>query len=475
MKERRAKNTAVALILVSVVMAAASLVSPVWKRRGQSGYATFISLPSTAEAAAFNPWEQAVRKVKEERGEPTGKQADIDIPQQLKHYSDKRRFLATQVAEWREHRFETPQDFVGLAELIKRGELVAVKPVTEDYVLYGVGGNAGAEPFTHYEKRSGKRIPLYGEAELAVEYARIDETRAALESDIESLQREFEAVDKRERSRRAELRKQITAKEKSLKSASEKKELLDDAYGNAENRRQLFAGYEKLDALAKDFSSQTYDLDEARSRREMKVRMLSFLRPEAVRVLEEIAISYRQKFNRPLPLTSLVRPDEYQYLLSKVNANATRIETPPHSTGLAFDVYYRFMTAEEQSHVMADLARLKDEGRIEVLRENRDHFHVFAFVDGERPRETLILESLGKTAAMKTSEDTEKVTAKETAKETKASEKASRQEERRSGKKEVERGGKKEAKREVKREAVKRKEAKREAPKNESKARRKKR
>jgi hypothetical protein len=79
-----------------------------------------------------------------------------------------------------------------------------------------------------------------------------------------------------------------------------------------------------------------------------------------------------------------------------VNPNATLIETPPHSTGLAFDICYRYMTAEEQSYVMAELARLEDEGRIEVLRENRDHYHVFAFIDGARPDETLISESLGK-------------------------------------------------------------------------------
>ena len=114
-----------------------------------------------------------------------------------------------------------------------------------------------------------------------------------------------------------------------------------------------------------------------------------------MQVLEEIAASYHAKFNRPLPITSLVRPDEYQHQLSKTNPNATRIETPPHSTGLAFDILYRYMTAAEQSHVMSDLARLKDEGRIEVLRENRDHYHVFAFVDGARPREEFISAVLG--------------------------------------------------------------------------------
>ena len=127
--------------------------------------------------------------------------------------------------------------------------------------------------------------------------------------------------------------------------------------------------------------------------------MLSHLRPEALAVLKEFADSYHARFGRPLPVTSLVRPDEYQRRLSATNANATRIDTPPHSTGLAFDILYRHMTADEQTHVMDDIARLRDAGRVEALRENRDHFHVFAFIDGKRPGEELISGSLGAVAA----------------------------------------------------------------------------
>jgi hypothetical protein len=115
--------------------------------------------------------------------------------------------------------------------------------------------------------------------------------------------------------------------------------------------------------------------------------------------LKELADSYHEKFGRPLPITSLVRPDEYQRRLSATNANATRIDTPPHSTGLAFDILYRHMTAEEQAHVMSDIARLRDAGRVEALRENRDHYHVFAFIDGKRPGEGLISGSLGRAVA----------------------------------------------------------------------------
>jgi hypothetical protein len=113
--------------------------------------------------------------------------------------------------------------------------------------------------------------------------------------------------------------------------------------------------------------------------------MLRSLRPQALKVLEEIAANYHQKFDRPLPVSSLIRPEEYQHALRKVNRNAVLIETPPHSTGLAFDIDYRYMSADEQNSIMADLARLEDAGRIEVIRESAANYHVFAFIDGARP------------------------------------------------------------------------------------------
>jgi hypothetical protein len=122
--------------------------------------------------------------------------------------------------------------------------------------------------------------------------------------------------------------------------------------------------------------------------------MLSSLRPAALKVLQEVAGDYRRQFDRPLPISSLVRPEQYQHTLRRYNRAATMIETPPHSTGLAFDIDYRYMSVAEQNFVMADLARLKDAGRIEVLRERNANFHVFAFIDGLRPSDDLIAASL---------------------------------------------------------------------------------
>jgi hypothetical protein len=394
-KNNHAIMTAGFIVVVVVV----GLLLPGLRRRGRGGYINYLPSPPMAQAAEVNSWAQAVQKVKEDRGEPTGKLAKVEIPQQLRHYSDTRRFLAVQYAEWRAHQFETPKDFVDLAAMLRSGEMVGLKPVSQDYILLGVGGNADKEPFTRYE--NGRRIPLFSAAALAQQTARLAEAQARLENEIDALRRDLGSLHRSERSRRSKLQSQIGEKEKALKAERERKELLDRDYSDAERRQQLLENYESLESLAKSFTGPAYNIADERSRREMKVRMLSSLRPEALKVMEEVAAAYREKFNRPLPITSLVRPDEYQHALSKVNPNATRMETPPHSTGLAFDVYYRFMTAEEQSFVMDYLARLKDEGRIEVLRENRDHYHVFAFIDGARPNEALISASLGKTKATK--------------------------------------------------------------------------
>jgi hypothetical protein len=418
------RHSALLIPSVILVLVLALFAVPGLKHRGRRTLSTYLPTPAIVQASEVTPWTQAFQKVREDRGEPTGKQAKVEIPDQVRHYSDTRRFLAIQVAEVREHGFETPKDLVDLAVIIRRGEMVVLKPVTENYILFGVGGHASKDPFTRYE--NGKSIGLYSEAGLQQEYARIASARATFEKEVAGLRKELGSLGKRERSQRSKVQTQIAATEKKAKAAREDKELLDRYYGNAERRAQLFSDYESLASLAKSLPDRDFNIEDAAGRRDLKVRLLSSLRPEALAVLEEIAASYREKFHRPLPITSLVRPDEYQHHLSKTNPNATRIETPPHSTGLAFDVYYRFMTAAEQSHVMDHLARLKDAGRIEVLRENRDHYHVFAFVDGERPNESLISWSLGKTSsaratkAMKESHHSAKAKKKPVAKKSRA-------------------------------------------------------
>jgi len=398
-EKRRAVRVELAGFALGALAAVVMLLGGVEAPRRILAPSALDPVPSSSASDGETPWHAAARRVIEDRGEPAGRQAKVEVPSQLKHYSDSRRFLAIQVAEWKEHSVRTPHDYAGLASLIRTGELVEVPSATESYILYGVGALADTEPFTHYDKPAGKSVVILDEAGLEGERARLNESAASLNEEIKALEEEAAALAKSERTRRNTLRAEAAKKQKALKSERERLVLLESFYGDANRRRRLDAEREDLAALASGFNGRRYDLSESDSRKEMKVRMLAHLRPEALAVMEELADSYRAKFGRPLPVTSLVRPDEYQHRLSKSNSNATRIETPPHSTGLAFDILYRYMTAEEQQHVMSDIARLRDEGRVEALRENRDHFHVFAFVDGRRPGEDLIAGSLGRASA----------------------------------------------------------------------------
>ena len=366
---------------------------------------TVMPAPVTVSPAMLDPWQEAALKVEQDRGEPMGRQAKVEVPAQLKHYDDPRRFLGIQVAEWRKQRLQTPHDFADLIPLIRKGELVELPALGQNYILYGVGYSASDEPFTHYDKAAGKSVTLYaGDAELEQEHSQIADSLKLLEESVASLKNELKAAPKGDRAERTRLQSEVAENERAMKALTERKKLLDSFYQNEDERRLLAAEYETISTLAQDFGGRAYDLRDASARKAFKVRLLSHLRPAALKVLEEVAKSYRDKFERPLAVTSLVRPDEYQRQLRETNANATLVEVPPHTTGLAFDLFYRYMNAAEQTFIMSELARLQDEGRIEVLRENRDHYHVFAFAEGRRPEEDLIKQTLNRgIAARRTS------------------------------------------------------------------------
>lgn len=279
-------------------------------------------------------WTRAVEKVKAPRIDGNGA---IETPPELRHYSERYWFLATQVAEVAEHNVPTCQDFVDLASMIESGEMVPLQAVTDTFVLYGVGEKADGGAFTRYDEN--RSLEIYSNFGPEVRF--------------------------------------------STQSTS----------------HDLIRDYESLRALAKNFGGRFYNIEDPSDRQAMKVHMLSSLRPQAVKIMQDIASAYHRQFDRPLPVSSLVRPEQYQHALSRVNRNAVRIETPPHSTGLAFDIDYRYMSAAEQNFVMAQLASLKKEGRIEVIRESNANYHVFVFLDGTRPSDDLIKASLEKAGA----------------------------------------------------------------------------
>jgi hypothetical protein len=255
-------------------------------------------------------WSDAVALVKGDRGDSMGGGAAVETPPELKHYSERYWFLATQVAEITRYNLPTCQDYLDLAAMLQRGEMVSVPGVTDTYVLYGVGQRVDDEQFT-----------------------------------------------------------------------SDKDENVSRDYG-------------PLYVLAQNLGGRSYNLDNPVDRTALKANMLCSLRPAALKVLEEVAAAYHSQFGRPLPVSSLVRPEEYQRALRRVNRNAVLIEAPPHSTGLAFDIDYRYMSAAEQTFVMAELARLKNAGRIEAIRERNANYHVFAFLNGTRPGDDQITAAL---------------------------------------------------------------------------------
>ena len=349
-------------------------------------------------------WARAIEKVKEERTAVAG-DAPLDVPSELRHYEDRHWFLATQVAEVKKHGLQTCEDFLDVAAMISRNELAPVPVVTDDYVLFGVGAKADESAFTRYE--DDHSVGVYDEAELSSAYQQLANDRQQVQNSINQLKSQLPSLKARDRGRRADLQKQLNEQEQQLATVDEEKATLDQSYGRPDERQKLFSDYKSLQTVAKDFRGRAYDISNGTDRQALKVAMLSSLRPAALKILEEVAAAYRKQFDRPLPVSSLVRPEEYQHVLRRSNRAATTIDTPPHSTGLAFDIDYRFMSIPEQNFVMNELASLKRDGRVEVLRERAANFHVFAFIDGVRPSDDLITASLDEVGGSLLPEDAE--------------------------------------------------------------------
>lgn len=376
-----------------------------------------------------DPYAEAVLKLEEDRGEPAGRKASVEIPTELKQYSEARRFLAIQGAAAADAGAKSPHDFAELAEAIRGGgTFVEVPRLGDSYALYGVGLTATGA-LTHYDLKNRKVVPLFANVEeLEATERGLVEERKRLSDALKEIEVRLKELGRKERDTRARLLADAAARKKDVAAVSEKEKLLAAYYGKpgAKGRERagerLFAEYAAIDALSRDFGGRSYDLRDPAQSREFQARMLSHVRPAALALLEELAAAYKSKFDRPLPVTSLVRTEEYQRLLRESgNPNAADVAPPPHTTGLAFDIYYRYMTAEEQEFVMGEIARLESAGRVEALRELRDHYHVFVFAEGRPPDAETVDRRLGRAAGAKTEkaekrEPPEKKTTKKTTK-----------------------------------------------------------
>ncbi|HST52932.1 MAG TPA: DUF5715 family protein [Pyrinomonadaceae bacterium] len=341
---------------------------------------------------APDPYAQAVSKVEEDRGEAVGRQATVEVPTELQQYKEPRRFLAIQEAAASESGISPPRDFAELAAMIETGrDLVEVPRLGRGYVLFGVGLVATGE-ITHYDEGRGRSVTLLaGDDELKAYEQKLEADRARLGAELKDTDDRLRAAPKNERDARAQLNAEAAAKRKELDGVKENEKLVAEYYAAPKDREELFKEYATIAALARDFGGRSYDLGDTSSAREFQARMLCFARPLAISALEELGAAYEEKFGRPLPITSLIRTQEYQRELRESgNPNAANVGVPPHTTGLAFDIYYHFMTAAEQQFVMDEVARMERDGRVEALRELRDHYHVFVFPEGRRPVENLV-------------------------------------------------------------------------------------
>ena len=83
---------------------------------------------------------------------------------------------------------------------------------------------------------------------------------------------------------------------------------------------------------------------------------------------------------------------DYQILLNASNANSFVVRgegsLPPHTSGCAFDLARKHMPVEEQNFVMAKLADMERDGKLDALIEYGTNacFHVFIYHDGNQPR-----------------------------------------------------------------------------------------
>jgi Family of unknown function (DUF5715) len=342
--------------------------------------------PTARAEPPADPLTLALTKVEEDRQEATGRAAVVEVPAELKHYSDRRWFLAVQLAEAHKLGCRPPTDFCELVRLIRAGELVEMPQCGDDHLLYGVGERATEDLFTHYDPTTGKDIPLYPSPE---EFQRDFDQRMATLTQIRDRVREIEkqlrVTGRRDRARRKALNAELRVSRKQASELGQEAEVISDIYRSPDKYKELSTEYREIAGLAGDFGGQTYDLSTGDGRRQMKIRLLSFIRPEARDVLLELSSSYKAMFDRPLPITSLIRTGDYQRHLRRTLRNAASTEVPPHTTGLAFDVYDYYMSAAEQQYLMGEIAGMKAVGRVEALRERQNHIHVFAFADGKRP------------------------------------------------------------------------------------------
>ncbi len=140
---------------------------------------------------------------------------------------------------------------------------------------------------------------------------------------------------------------------------------------------QLRASYEDgtlrrlpADLLAAEGVRIDPQMGELAPRRDLSRRLFRGLRPEALAVLVTIGAGVQEisGARKPISVTSTVRDERYQELLTGVNAQATR-EYSLHTTGYAFDILRSFSGTRQEDAFWFMLRRLQAHDMIAWLPE----------------------------------------------------------------------------------------------------------
>ena len=120
------------------------------------------------------------------------------------------------------------------------------------------------------------------------------------------------------------------------------------------------------------------------------MRLLRMYNADSRKLFEQICQMYYDKFKVPLRVTSLTRSMDYQIGLKSENKFKVtgKGSLPPHTSGCAFDMSRKNLSADEQNFMMLLFSKLEREGKIDSLREGNNNacFHTFIYPDGIEPK-----------------------------------------------------------------------------------------
>jgi uncharacterized protein YcbK (DUF882 family) len=117
-----------------------------------------------------------------------------------------------------------------------------------------------------------------------------------------------------------------------------------------------------------------------------------YCRPWTADFLSDLARAHRERFHRPIEVSSAVRTVAYQKTLMRINGNAAAAEgdlVSPHLTGATVDIAKRGITLDELNWMRSWLLRLQVAGQIDVEEEfHQACFHITVYKSYALPLET---------------------------------------------------------------------------------------